>query len=290
MPPTRPAFRFPLSAFLFLALALSSTAAEIRIDPSIAVGDDPFLFLALALSSTAAEIRIDPAPPSIAVGDDLDLAVSGLPWEVAGDPDLARVTYWPREKVRLRTSMTWTREPFIMFRARLPGSYLIAVDAVVDGQLCHSETVVTVTGPPDPDPDPGPDANPYRPDPRFRPAVGPVLKIATSRADSIALSKVYSQIAGRIRTQAAGLGSYQDLSDLIAASAKPLGLRGKYPGLAAALAEAFAELATHDRQLEPDRAGAFLETLAWAVWESGAESRKRKAESGTAHSPLPTAH
>ena len=98
-------------------------------------------------------ITID-QPPRLDAGEDVDIFIHGLEYT---DLPNAEVIYFPREKVRVRPSLSWGLKPFIIFRAQQPGTYLLAVSATVEGEHCYAEAIIQVGEPtPGPTPEPSP--------------------------------------------------------------------------------------------------------------------------------------
>ena len=118
-------------------------------------------------------------------------------------------------------------------------------------------------------PDPEPDQNPYAPPAaEFRPLAVPLTKFQLSRIDATMLAVMYAR-AGESVSAGVVTGSAELRQSLID-EGKPLGLKGKYPGLAEAVEKAVVGgLTLENRQLDPVRTAAFLRTLAWALWDAG---------------------
>lgn len=130
--------------------------------------------------------------------------------------------------------------------------------------------------PPKPTP---PVDNPYpAPDTSTREKLAPVMTISTERADATKLAAMYGRAAELIETglaaRAAGVkpetGTPAELRAWLIENGRPLGLAGKYPGLADAVDKALADLLGLDagRQLTQTDADGF-ESLAWAIFEGG---------------------
>lgn len=111
-----------------------------------------FILIAVLLfgAPALADITLEGPTAPIEVGEDADIWVRNLDYRELPN---SRVTHWPREKVTLRPSLSWGLEPYIGFRARQPGRYLVAVSAAVDGGLEYAEIVVVVEGEGDNDED-----------------------------------------------------------------------------------------------------------------------------------------
>lgn len=161
---------------------------------------------------------------------------------------------------------------------------------------------------PDPTPEPGPTPeppdpdgaakNPHTPAETYKAAAAPIAKFRMSRTDGTKLANLYAGVARDCRAhaiptpqtitpdggcpsgncgqsffwqtpQAAG-ATTADLCALIVDRGKTLGIKGKYPGLAAAIDKAFADtVGLAVAALDYDQAAKFLDTLAWAAWEAG---------------------
>ena len=158
-----------------------------------------------------------------------------------------------------------------------PGRYVIMLVVLVgDGRLEQAHAQVVIEGdnpPPPPPPPPPPIVNPYKPDPALKPAVGPVTKLKLFRSDASQLAKVFHQLSIDVQpaTHRGGpFASYQGLADEMARRGAALKIKGKYAGLATAVTKAFKTvLGEAERPIDVKRTAAFLETLAWAVWETG---------------------
>lgn len=147
------------------------------------------LLLVALLSPAAAGLAADAAPPSLGpesasydpnpnrsviqlripdyridAGQYAQLRVEGLRREVLSD---TRAVIYPRDGVVCFPATTWSGEPIILFSAKYPGRYLLAVIAPsATGKLDYGETILTVGNPgPGPNPDPNPNPNPYPPGP-----------------------------------------------------------------------------------------------------------------------------
>ena len=204
----------------------------------------------------------------VQVTEQVQLSVKGLT-----DADLpkARVIVWPRERTTMVPARTWGGDPFIWFSARLPGTYLIAMAVPLkDGTLGYSE-ISLVVGPTPPDPDPEPTAvNPHKPAPQWSQAVTPVSKEKMVRKDATVLAQMYSTVAKDLEQGSLKLSSTLDLRQALVERGGSLGLKGKYPKVAAQVEGALSQaLGKEVVPLDTNEAAAFLRTLAWAVWESG---------------------
>jgi len=116
------------------------------------------VLLTLLLPVTGLSVDLGPDRET-EVGEVIDLSAQGL---TQADTGRAVIRWYPRDRVRCKPYIPWGQNPVpaIEFSARLPGKYMIAVTAVINGQLTTDEVEITVTGTgpgPDPDPpDPGP--------------------------------------------------------------------------------------------------------------------------------------
>lgn len=125
---------------------------------------------------------------------------------------------------------------------------------------------------------PEPIINPYRPDPSIRKLTGPVTALELSRSDASQLAKLFHQLgidvkavsATRAGSRSFPFASCQSFADEMTRRGTALGLRGKYPGLAAAVTGVLkSALGEAERPLDRTKAAALCETLAWATWETG---------------------
>jgi len=103
-----------------------------------------------------------------------------------------------------------------------------------------------------------------------------VLKLNRSDASNLALLfhqlSIDVKAASAIRpgSRSSPFDSCQAFADELARRGAPLGLKGKYPGLAGAVDGVLkATLGEAERPLDRIKAAAVCETLAWAVWETG---------------------
>jgi len=159
-----------------------------------------------------------------------------------------------------------------------PGSYTLELTTIrleIDWEAKTSRLVYdehaaafTVTGTgPGPGPGPGPTPNPYRPTPEFQVAVEPVKAFSLSVPNSEKLAEMYHTIASQARA-----GVYRSLGEVRADLVKrgtALNLKGVYPGLAEAVDKYLTASLGLEHEVKAARVGDTLETLAWAVWESG---------------------
>jgi len=139
---------------LSLLTAIVGWGIEISPPPKdVEVGED--------IELRIAGIKISPPPEDVEVGEDIELRITGIDYkEIQG----AKLIYYPREKVKVRDTLSWQLVPRIDFRAMRAGSYFVAVAAEQDGKLVYDEVVVVVGGGPGPDPpDPTPEPDPPLP-------------------------------------------------------------------------------------------------------------------------------
>jgi hypothetical protein len=129
-----------------------------------------------------------------------------------------------------------------------------------------------VTGgtPPIP-PIPPPPVNPYTPAPQFQAAAQPVRVLSLGQADSQSLASMYATVSAQARA-----GLYKSLSEIRADLVKRgqlLNLKGKYPGLSQAVEQFLVASLGLEEGVPTASAGDVLETLAWAVFETGRVGR-----------------
>jgi len=131
--------RFPLSSTLLVCLCLIAISASA--DITIAIPADP-----------------------VAVGQIIDIGVSGIA------PDMhreAKVGHMPDVGTYFRPVKGWNNQLAIVFMARVPGTYKVWVAAPLVTEASvkqgYAEAVIIVGGEPEPDPDPTP---PTPPDPK----------------------------------------------------------------------------------------------------------------------------
>lgn len=120
-----------------------------------------FLLLALLLLPLPVYGGLEFVGPTepIVVGDDADYVIRGLTREIVTSGQAA-VFYHPKHRVRVKPGINWNDQPEIAFRARIPGVYLVAVSATIDGKHEAAEIIITVVkdedSPDPPIPPPGP--------------------------------------------------------------------------------------------------------------------------------------
>lgn len=128
--------------------------------------------------------------------------------------------------------------------------------------------VVTSSGPtPPPDPTPDPSPNPYKPAPAFKAAVEPVKLFSLQPQHSQPLAEMYATVASQSRA-----GAYKNLAEIRADLVKrgtALNLKGKYPDLASVVERYLSGTLGLDPAVSVASAGDVLETLAWAIYETG---------------------
>ncbi|MHB8953550.1 MAG: hypothetical protein ACYC4U_11320 [Pirellulaceae bacterium] len=116
-------------------------------------------------------------------------------------------------------------------------------------------------------PPPPPLVNPYKPAPAFQAAAKPVQALSLNKTDSRALSEVYSLVAQQVRA-----GKYKTLGEVrrdLVELGNQLKLKGKYVGLASAVDAYLSTTLGLEEVVPAVSAGDALETLAWAVFETG---------------------
>ena len=142
-------------------------------------------------------------------------------------------------------------------------------------------TLIPVNGPapkPEPKPDPTPSRNPYtEPVGNLLTAAREVAAVKMERADATSLAKLYEAAMRLVESaqaaRAAGvkpeIDQTDDLRRWLVENGKPLGLSGKYAGLADAV-DAFlgSQLGTEIRPVA-DADAVALSALAWGIWEAG---------------------
>ena len=117
---------------------------------------------------------------------------------------------------------------------------------------------------------PPPLVNPYKPAPAFQAAARPVQALSLSTADSRELSEVYSLVAQQVRA-----GKYKSLGEIrrdLVELGSQLKLKGKYAGLSVAVDKYLSTTLGLEEVVPADTAGDVIETLAWAVFETGRSS------------------
>lgn len=163
--------------------------------------------------------------------------------------------------------VTWTAPP---------GVYTVHTVTLTAGKLGQLRSKVTIKGdddsvnPPDPRPDPKPEPgdNPWRPSSAWKSQCSPILSLRLSRSDADSLSNLYGNLSKP--ASLANLATTGDLRQRLAQEGSSLGLKGKYAGLAEAVDAYLAVSVRLDNvPLNREAAGPILETLAWAIWETG---------------------
>jgi len=159
-----------------------------------------------------------------------------------------------------------------------PGKYAVMLMIVLEGggiEQSQKEIVIEPVTPPEP---PEPVENPYRPDPELQTQTGPVTALRLSRADASRLAVLFHELSNDLNTSAKAASAIRDdpfrscqsFADEMARRGVPMGLRGKYPGLGAAVKGLFETvLGRAEGPLDRPKAARLCETLAWAVWETG---------------------
>lgn len=104
----------------------------------------------------------EPTPALLIDGPDTleaaDYAQYGVRGLTAADVPKALVKVWPREKVLLIAGSTWGGDPFLLFAAKAPGTYLLQVMLPAAEKVVYAEKMVTVGGVTPPPPPPPPPA------------------------------------------------------------------------------------------------------------------------------------
>jgi hypothetical protein len=202
-------------------------------------------------------------PTKIEVREFATLTVKGA---TAAELPQSRLIYWPRKGCQVIPAVTWGGEPFILFTARQPGEYLLAVVIHSQDGDAYAELTITV-GNPDPPPPP-PDVNPYEPpSATWRSRVEPVASVRMSRADANNLAKMYHGLSNQIDPS----WKTSDLRAEMIRRGKLLNLQGRYEGLAALVDAAFSRgWGLSERPVAEIEARDGLLAMAWAVWEAGA--------------------
>ena len=263
---------------LFLLLTTALLLVPVDVNRVVIAQPSPADTTALTTLPTP---KADPikilVPADIVPGEDYDIPVMGLS---VNDLVPGKVLFLPPESssARVKLVVQWSLaglEPVIIFRAKAPGNYrLVIVKSLPNEQLMAAVAVVTVKGdvtPPDPPP-PEPVVNPYQPDPTFKAVVAPVTKYSLSPADSQNLSKLYGVAA---RQALAQLTTTVELRAFLISEGAKLNLKDKYKGLGTEIDSALIKmLGSNVGNLDKTVAGKALDTLAWAVWETGKAGRK----------------
>jgi len=163
----------------------------------------------------------------------------------------------------------------VVFASRKSGTYVFMLAVAIGDSVDLAGYVLTnqEVGPPKPpDPPPEPVVNPYKPDPVFQAAVAPVKSFSLSKVDSDSLSRLYGVTA---RQALAQLSTTTELRAFLIAEGTKLNLKDKYKGLGTEVDSALVKmLGTNVGNLDKVVAGRALDTLAWAVWETGKVGRK----------------
>lgn len=165
----------------------------------------------------------------------------------------------------------------VVFASGTPGSYtFVLATATCDVPAVYQHVVtIELPGPKPPDPPnpplpppPQPGVNPWQPAAAWQPSAAPIRALKLSREDATKLAEMY----GRLSRPAAlaSLATTGDLRAALVREGSSLGLRGRYSGLAEAVDKYLAAAVRLDNvPLNREAASAVLETLAWAVWETG---------------------
>lgn len=124
---------------------------------------------------------------------------------------------------------------------------------------------------PDPQPDPQPDPNnPYKPSPDYQVFCTPLTTYTLTKEDAIVLAKLYGDLAAEFKTEACTIKTSDGLRQVIIERGKPLSLKGKYKGLKEEMEKVLIGVLTLDvYELNKDKTADLLNTMAWAVYESG---------------------
>jgi hypothetical protein len=121
-----------------------------------------FAYLLLCLVGAAPAMS---GPVEVSPGTYARLSVENLPVDALPH---AEITVWPIEGTELLPLKTWSDEALMLFRAELPGRYLVKVTVpILDGEnarLLSVEHIIEVRGPP-PGPTPPTPPNPTPPPP-----------------------------------------------------------------------------------------------------------------------------
>jgi hypothetical protein len=148
----------------------------------------------------------------------------------------------------------------VVFANRTVGTYTFVL-ATAKGDVAAVAQHVVVIGE-----EVVPERNPWVPSSAWESATATIRTLKMSRADSIALAKLYGDLSTR-------LSSIQTTGDLRAALVREgsaLSLKGKYPGLADAVDKyLIASIRLENVALNREAAAPILQTLAWAIWEAG---------------------
>lgn len=222
-------------------------------------------------------IKIDQPTAPIAVGEEIELEVVGIPVEFFSLPDPTtkiRLTCWPMDGVKCKPVRDWFGKTTIEFRAKKAAEYKIYLTLWTPEGLSAQEVKITVEGdsvnPPNPGPVPTPEPgdNPWKPSSAWKSQCSPILSLKLSTSDARALASLYGNLSKPANL--ANLATTGDLRQRLIQEGSSLGLRGKYQGLAEAVESYLAvSVRTANVPLNREAAGPVLETLAWAIWETG---------------------
>jgi len=185
------------------------------------------------------------------------LTIEGADWREGNTKGLYHITAPPGE-YKIVASGWWitTRE------VKLPDEPEPV--EVITGMGQYNQTApFKVTGVPDPPPI----VNPYKPAPAYQAAVAPVRSLSLSRADSQALSEVYSLVATQVRA-----GKYKSMGEIrrdLVQLGSQLNLKGKYAGMSQTVEQYLSATLGLEEVVPAASVGDVLETLAWAVFETG---------------------
>jgi hypothetical protein len=225
-----------------------------------------FCFFCWAASAmvAAAEPTLTPPTGSLGAGEYLEITIGGI---TEADLPRTKLVLWPRDGTSIMPVKTWTGQPLVLFRAKTPGKYLLALSAAIGGELKSCETVLDIGGPAPP---PTPVVNPYRPAPQFQPLCEPVTRIKLSRDDASRLAAIYPSALKASLAKPQPGPMLADLRAEIVRAGSALQLRGRYAGLSAAVDAALVGgLGLENVPIDQAKAAAFLDTLAWSIWEAG---------------------
>jgi hypothetical protein len=123
---------------------------------------------------------------------------------------------------------------------------------------------------PVPQPDPQPDVNPYKPNDEYKADCVPLSRFDLTEKDAVKLSKFYADLGVDISAADSKIVTTYDLWITLLMKGPELGLKGKYAGLGDAVEKCFTKTLTLENyKLDKVKAAALLQTVAWAVYESG---------------------
>lgn len=143
------------------------------------------------------------------------------------------------------------------------GNFRLVVKTVPIG-----EEIKPLPDPPQPPDPPGPGVNPWRPSSNWKSASSKILALKLSRQDATALASLYGNLSRPASLDS--LATTGQLRQRLIQEGASLGLHGRYPGLADAINEYLAVSVRRENvALNKEAAAQVLETLAWAVWETG---------------------